>query len=33
VLTGRSVDLLTDLPEIIHPQDEWLEFLRKEQIF
>jgi 8-oxo-dGTP pyrophosphatase MutT (NUDIX family) len=24
---------LTDLPEIVHPQDEWLEFLRKEQIF
>jgi hypothetical protein len=21
------------LPEIVHPQDEWLEFLRKEQIF
>ncbi|MFL7791712.1 MAG: hypothetical protein AB8I69_06185 [Anaerolineae bacterium] len=24
---------LIDLPEIVHPQDEWLEFLRKEQIF
>jgi 8-oxo-dGTP pyrophosphatase MutT (NUDIX family) len=24
---------LTDLPEIVHPQDEWLEFLRKEQTF
>jgi 8-oxo-dGTP pyrophosphatase MutT (NUDIX family) len=24
---------LASLPEIVHPQDEWLEFLRKEQIF
>jgi len=24
---------LTDLPEIVHPQDEWLDFLHKEQIF
>jgi 8-oxo-dGTP pyrophosphatase MutT (NUDIX family) len=24
---------LTDLPEIVHPQDEWLEFLHKEQTF
>lgn len=24
---------LTGLPEIVHSQDEWLEFLRKEQIF
>jgi hypothetical protein len=21
---------LTDLPEIVHPQDEWLDFLRKD---
>jgi len=24
---------LTGLPEIVHPQDEWLAFLRKEQTF